>query len=156
MSLNITLLLISTIIFISYNGFITIKYGILPSISESFYRLPERYNFLFTLALWGFAFPITMVASSGLLFFAGGFICFVGAAQHFKEKFEGKYHYAFALIGVVLGILSLYFEYRTPITATAIVLLTTFYNLMNFKNKTLWTEYTAYLLILLSLFLVNL
>lgn len=156
MNYNIILLLISTIIFVGYNGFITIKYGVLPSISDSFYKLPEKYNFLFTLALWGFALPISISATTPLMFFAGGFICFVGAASHFKEKFEGKYHYAFALIGVILGTLSLFFEFRTPLTAIAIVLLTAFYNIIDLKNKTLWTEYTAFFMILLSLFLVNL
>ena len=48
-------------VFISYVSFIWIKYGILPSISDSWYHLPENLKVLFTLFCWGFALPAAII-----------------------------------------------------------------------------------------------
>jgi len=92
-------------VFVTYVTFIVAKYGILPSISESYYRLPEKYNFLFTLALWGFAFPAMIIGTpvTGLMFGACAGIMFVGAAAAFQQTLTKTVHYVGASMGMILS-----------------------------------------------------
>ena len=75
-------------IFFGYLGFIVARYGILRSISQSYYELPKNLKPIFTLAMWGFAFPAMLIGTplTGLLFFAAAGIMFVGAAAAFNDK----------------------------------------------------------------------
>ena len=98
-------------IFYSYVGYIWVKYGILPSISDSWYELPDKQKPLFTLFCWGFALPAAIIGftlSQGspfqfLMFFASAGILFVGAAPDFKEKsgLDRKIHYIAAITSVI-------------------------------------------------------
>jgi hypothetical protein len=127
-------------IFIGYVATIWAIYGVLPSISESFYRLPKKYNFIFTLALWGFAFPaiIIGVPTTALMFFAGAGIMFVGAAAQFKQELTKTVHFVGAGAGVVLSQIAIATTYGMwPITA-AFVLLSVL--ILLFRNKIKNTE----------------
>jgi len=103
-------------VFVGYVSFIIGKYGILPSISESYYRLPKNLTFLFTLFCWGFALPATIVGldltDNFLMFFAGAGIMFVGAAAAFKEKMTKKVHFIGAAIGITAAQLSTAFDFH--------------------------------------------
>ena len=152
----LALLLTSTVAFAGYIVLVLSKCGILPSISDSYYCLSSQLNPLFTFFTWGLALPIMIVAETPLMFFAGAFICIVGASRNFREKFEGTVHVASAIIGVGLGTLSLIFEFRTPLTAAVIILVTAILSIFKVKNKTWWIEITAFAMILLSLYLTQL
>lgn len=100
--------------FLSYVGFIWIKYGIQKSISASYYALPENLRFLFTLFCWGFAIPaiILGVEVTPLMFFAGGGICFVGAAPQIFEKDVYRFHMIVAISGIVFSQLAIFFGFH--------------------------------------------
>ena len=55
--ISIILFVLMVSVFVSYVGFIWGKYGVQTSISESYYTLPEKQNFLFVLFTFLFAFP---------------------------------------------------------------------------------------------------
>lgn len=92
-------------VFVAYVATIVSLYGILPSISDSYYALPKKWNFMFTLALWGFAIPAMIIGTpiSGLMFFACAGICFVGAAAAFHQKLTKTVHIVGAATGMILS-----------------------------------------------------
>lgn len=146
---NFILLLFAFIIFTSYVSWVWIKYGILPSISDSYYH--SHNGFLFAMFTWGVGIPIMLVGSTPLMFFAGAFLCFVGSAPTFKEKVQGIVHVIGATGGILLGFLSLWIDFHlwpiTAVMATFTVLATVF----KLKHHTWWIEIAAFVLILLGL-----
>ena len=101
------------LVFVIYNLIILIKYGLLNSISVSYYSLPIKFNWLFLTFCWGYAIPAIMLATDGLMFFSGGLICFVGIASAFRDNdFTFKIHQYSSLIGVILSQLSILFIYH--------------------------------------------
>lgn len=160
MTYQVVLLLISFVIFATYWLFIYWKYGLQESISESFYAIKRRNPYqpwkqgFFTLALWGFSFPIIVVGVEihPLFFLAGALICLVGAAPAFKStKMVHDVHAVGAIGGIVFGIVA--FLFVNPILAAytlASILLTSIF--ANEENHTLWIETVAYLSVIGCLF----
>jgi hypothetical protein len=100
-----TLLIFMNVAFFSYVLFISVKYGIQPSVSESYYRLPRKFQGVFTLATWGYAIPAMVIGldmtGNGLVFLAGSSIAFVGASPAFKKMgIERTVHTVGAIVGV--------------------------------------------------------
>ena len=106
--MNYILLTLSLVIFTTYTVLIWHKYGILSSISASFYKLPQNKRLLFTFALWGFSFPVIIYAGlvdSPLLFLAGASIAFTGAAAAYnRSKLDLTVHIVSAQAGVIAGV----------------------------------------------------
>ena len=134
--------------FTTYILFVVKKYGIQESVSNSYYKLPEKQRWVFTIALWMFAFPAIVlgVEHSGLAFLAGAGICFVGAAPAFRgDKMEESVHVAGALTGVIGGILFMVVTglwWMALITVTLIAIASF---CKPFKqNKTWWNELIAF------------
>lgn len=127
-------------VFVSYVFYIWTKYGVLPSISESYYRLPKKLKPLFTFFCWGFAFPSMILGSSSLMFLAGAGICFVGAAAAFQEKMTHDVHMLGAGVGITASQLAIIFQYDMwPISATFVglsLLMLIFKGKIN--NKHIW------------------
>lgn len=140
-------------VFVGYISFIIGKYGILSSISESYYRLPKSLTFLFTLFCWGFALPAMIVGldltDNFLMFFAGGGIMFVGAAAAFKEKMTEKVHFIGAAIAIIAAQLSTAFDFHMYyvnvvfITIALTILLGK--TVGRIKNYVWWIEIAAFL-----------
>ena len=138
-------------VFISYILFITMKYGVLASISDSYYRLPTKYNYLFTLFCWGFAIPTMIIGleltGSFLMFLACAGICFVGAAAAFKEDLTKSVHYSGALVGILCSQLSIALDfnmyYVNIIFLTIGILLLLFRSVIN-NNHIWWIEILAF------------
>jgi hypothetical protein len=151
MTYQIILLLVSLTIFVSYITFIIINFGILPSISDSYYKLSLNSKFIFTLAMWGFAFPIIMLSENGLLFFSGAGICFVGAAPLFKEEFEGLIHRIGAITGIGLGLLALIIYYNSYYLVLLYVLIFLIIYLSKVNNRIWWIEILSFLTIIIGL-----
>lgn len=150
--LVLTFLKVSLASISAYITYVLLKYGIQPSISDSYYALSKKTKFLFTLALWSFAIPIVIISNNGFLFFSGSFICVVAAAQNFKDKFVGKVHYASAVIGILLGMLALVISYNMYLFPLLFVIISVILKLLKTKNLTWWVEITAITCIYLSLF----
>lgn len=111
--MELILLSTSFLIFSSFIIFIILNYGVQHSISASYYKLKGNQKILFTLALWGFTIPIIIYANTGLLFYSGAFICFVGVSPAFKNKgMEKKVHLIGAYTGIILGFISLLIDYN--------------------------------------------
>ena len=99
-------LLISFLSITAYLALVVLKHGITPSISDSYYKLKQPW--LFSIALWVMViamFPVA-VESSGLFFFAGAAIGFVGAAPNFKEG--GRMEYRVHAYGSISGVSLIY------------------------------------------------
>jgi len=157
MDYKLLLLLASLLIFSTYVITIWIKYGILPTISDSYYILPDNRKILFTLTLWAFSLPVIIVGATtsgiNIMFFAGASICFVGASPLFKEHFEGRVHYVSAIIGIVLGLTSLWVNFGLgELVVTSVLLMLTIRILVK-NNYTWWIEILAFLTIIIGLLL---
>jgi hypothetical protein len=140
-------------VFVGYVSFVISKYGILPSISESYYKLPKSINFLFTLFCWGFALPAVIVGvdltDNFLMFLAGGGIMFVGAAAAFKETMTKKVHFIGATIGITAAQLSTAIDFQMYyMNLVFVVLALTILlgkGLGRIKNYVWWIEIMAFL-----------
>jgi len=150
--MELILLSISAVIFVSYITFIVAKYGVQPSISASYYCLPRNFNFVFTLFIGGFIFPILFVATTGLLIFAGAFIMVIGAAQDFLNDTQRKVHYYSAAAGITLGMASMIIDYHIWIIPAASIFLSALVFFLKLKNTTWWIEHLVFIGILSSLF----
>jgi hypothetical protein len=153
---NLFILLFSIFVFVGFIIYVIETIGVLPSISESYYHLPENRKWLFTLITWGYAIPIMIVGDCGMLFFAGAFICFVGAAPAFKETFpdmDGIVHVVGAVGGISLSMMGIWFGlhlWYVPIIM-AIFFLYSKSKWNKFENSTLLVEILAYVLTIYSL-----
>lgn len=107
----IALYFLMLFVFFSYVGFVIFKYGIQDSISESYYCLPKKYKFIFTLFCWGFAVPAIIIGSTALMFFAGVGILFVGTAAAFKEKMTYEVHMTGAILSICCSQISLFIDF---------------------------------------------
>jgi len=143
----ISLYIIMLVVFFSYVGFIWIKYGVQRSISDSYYRLPDKWKFLMTLFCWGFAVPAMIIGNTALMFLAGSFIAFVGVAAAFKESMTKEVHMIGAYGGVLFSQMSIMIDYGLwPISALFLLFSTTLL-LFGAKNQIWWQEILAFLLI---------
>lgn len=134
-------------IFVGYVAFIWIKYGIQPSISESYYKLPPSRSWLFTLFCWGFSIPalIIGVTLTGhyLMFFAAAGICFVGGAAEFKQSMTKTVHLVGAYSAILFSQLSIFFDFELPVVVAASVVWFIIMQLYA-TNKTWWQELVAF------------
>ena len=156
--LNLILLIVSMFIFFGYEYYCFKTMGILSSISESYYHLPENRQWVFTLVTWGYAIPLMIVGSTGLMFFAGAFICFVGAAPGFKtvtDDMENKVHVIGATGGIILGMAAIWFNLHLWPISVIMILFTVYatskWNKIPYHTNAI--ENLAYFLIVLSLFI---
>lgn len=136
------------VVFVSYITGILLRYGVLPSVSDSYYHLPKKWNLLFTLFCWGFALPAIIIGvdltDNFLMFFAGGGIAFVGAAAAFKEKLTGKVHVAGALVGIISSQLSIAFDFKMFYVNILFLVLAGLIKILKIKNETYWIELLAF------------
>jgi hypothetical protein len=151
LSMNI-LLLIQTVVFISYVGLIIKRYGILPSISDSWYSLPQSENFLFTLFTWGLAIPMLFYGNVWF-FLAGVGLSFVGAATQFKMTLglTSEIHYAGAVLGIFSSLIGIASMYQDLFPLVNFVFFALVLQLSPIKNKLWWQEILAFAVILLGL-----
>lgn len=142
--------LISISVFTAYLIFILVKFGVLKSISDSYYHL--KHKIWFTLALWGFAFPAIIAGDTALMFLAGSGIIFVGVAFDFKESMTKIVHYIAAGLGITFGMLSLLFDFDLPWVEIGFIAGSCLLYLF-VKNRIFWIEVLAFYTIIISLIL---
>ena len=137
--MNTFFFIMMTLIFLSYVGMIWYRFGVLTSISESYYKLPRKQQVLFTLFCWGFAIPAMILGDSVLMFLAGSAICFVGAASAFKMKQVYWVHMTGAMVGIFIVPNSIYFDFGNE----WIAIITIMIDLILIANLLLWNIKTA-------------
>jgi hypothetical protein len=118
----LTLVLISFLLFLAYNIGIVSKFGIPPSLSQSYYLLngvKKNLGFLFTGMMFTMAFTLVpawlelgeVISSwstylNPLAFFTCAAIAFVGAAPAFRaNKLEGTVHKVAAIVAAACSML---------------------------------------------------
>jgi len=140
MLLSAIMFFVMVSVFISYVLFIWIKYGVQKSISESYYVLPKKQNFLFVLFCWLFAFPAMILGNSLLMLFAGGGIVFVGAAAAMHNMPTRAWHLTAAIGGMVLACLAMIFQYHMWYMVAGIAALIPIAYLLDKKHIMWWIE----------------
>jgi len=137
--------------FILYITFIVYKFGILPSISESWYRLTGLYKSLFTWFCWviGGLMLFQTNGETGMFFLSGSGLMFVGAATMFKtdEAKSNIIHPIGAFLCVIGAHLGIIFERNTYYPSIIFVVI------FVKRNKTWWVEISSFITILMGLIL---
>lgn len=148
----------SLLAFISYVAFIWIKFGVLSAISDSYYQLTNASKPMFTFFIWSVALPMIIVGvvDTPLMFFAGAFLSFVGAAPAFKEEMEGKVHCVGAVGGIGFGFLAMLLFYQSYIIVLLILGFVAYASLKKIKNYLWWIEVVSFISIYLSLIIYKL
>jgi hypothetical protein len=100
------LVFVSIAIFCTYVAFIWGKYGILPDISTSYYRMGMKPYFTFVMWATGFTALIGTVEQSGFMFASASGIMFVGAAAAFREQLTSTVHYLGAVGAILFGLVA--------------------------------------------------
>ena len=96
--------LASAIILLVYLAFIVSRFGVLPSISDSYYRL-KKWGFMFFIALISSSLLLFLSTPNELMFVAMSGIWFTATAAKFKEDITHNVHYLGAVIGFGCGII---------------------------------------------------
>jgi len=151
MILSTILFAVMVTVFLAYVSFIWVKYGVQKSISESYYCLPKKENWLFVAFCWLFAFPAMILGNSYWMLFAGGGIVFVGAAAAMHTFPTRAWHLSGAIGGMILGCLAMIFQFNmwwlVPAIAAAIGLAA----LVDKKHLMWWAEVAIFVAISIAL-----
>lgn len=144
--------IIQTIVFFIYLIFLVKRYGVLDSISDSWYQEGEQ-NYLFILFLLGIGIPAILLLEPAFII-TGSLLCVVGAMAAFKlNKFVGTIH-AVATTGAIIAALvgtaihGIWF----PAIIAGLATLVINHKGFQIKNTTWWTEVACFLAIELGLF----
>lgn len=145
--------LIGVLLFISYVTVSLIKFGILPSLSDSFYKYGGKpKGYIFTVAMWATVFlimPLWFSVTKDIFtfstFLACGGLLLVGAAPMFKES-DNKWHQIFAIICAVFAILwQILHKQFWEVPLFIIILGTIAYKTKTLKDcRTFWLEMAAF------------
>lgn len=132
--------LYQALIFTLYISAVAYFYGVQPSISETWYAIKHRILF----SLFCFSLGILNCLHGGWWFFiAGGGLCFVGGAAHYKQgRFAEFVHYSGALVAIIFSIIGSGFYWAlVPIGLAALIK----------DNRIWWIEVVAFYSIILYL-----
>lgn len=152
----VTLTIIQSIVFITYVLFIVYRFGILPSISESWYKLkPLNLGILFTLFCWGIGLPMVFrnTGISPFFFISGAAICFTGVATAFKLQYgiERIVHAAGAIICVIAGLIALWVDFGMWCPSAVFFIGALIIKAAKIKNEIWWIEIYSFIVILAGL-----
>jgi hypothetical protein len=130
-----------------YLGGIYLLYGILPSISQSFYELPKCWRWLFTVFLFGFSMLIIQACPKPVMFAGALCIMGVGMVPYFSkpnpitDKNQRWQHYILAAVGMGLCVLSTGIELKLPYVMSIGFIGGVFIaSDKELKNRMLWLE----------------
>lgn len=149
--------LLQALIFVLYIGYIIYRFGVLPSISESWYRLePLRKSFLFTL----FCYSLSMLMlfqtneTTAWFFASGAGLAFVGTATMFKWSgaYTDKIHGLGAIVGITSALVGLGVEYNNWIPTAVFIAIGAILSAFKVKNTIWWTEVAAFCCVISGLF----
>ncbi len=160
----IALYITSFLVFALYIIIILKTFGVLPSISDSYYALRKHNISLpFTLFCWGTAFPL-MIYWIELLhndwnflpFIACGGLLFVGASPAFKDlELERKVHSISAIICTIAAY-TWTFLYGSIFLGINFILLSIILYFILKRNKIYWLELIAFINIYTQLLIISL
>lgn len=148
--------IIQSLVFITYVLFIIYRFGVLPSISESWYKLkPLNLGILFTFFCWGIGLPMVFrnTGISPFFFISGAAICFTGVATAFKLQYgiEKIVHAAGAIICVIAGLIALWVDYNLWLPSAVFLGGFLIIKSAKIKNEIWWIEIYSFVVILAGL-----
>lgn len=152
MEYKIYLLYAVLVIFFGYLAVIAKKYGWLDSISDSFYHLPKKYNWIFTVFLWTISIMLIMIGGTNLMYLAGVCIMFVGTWPWFNDG-ERIQHFIAAGLGIGLGMLSLWCDFGLWYIPVSFGVIVGILKLLKVNHFTYWLEVVAFSEIIGGLFI---
>lgn len=146
------LVIIECLIFFGYLTFIVIRFGMLDSISKSYYKLNEgnrNQGWMFTVFICALGVPL-FTLEVGWFFYAGAGLFFTGIAAEYKEKLTSTVHYCgtagcIALAATGLAVEDNFLPVAGLLTATFL------FWLCKISNRTTWVEINAFVFIILGL-----
>ena len=149
-------------LFVAYNIFACVKWGIPTSLSTTYYSLPNKWRWVFTVFMWAIAIllmPAWIEVANGfgdwrvhltfLALLTCALICFVGAAPNFRAfEMESKVHTISATASAVTAIIwccvCLWKWMYVPIFAAIIPLVIAFSTKTLKDCRTYWLELMAF------------
>lgn len=138
-------------IFLIYVTYIVIKFGVLSSISDSWYVLEankRNSGVLFTFFCWslGFLMFFQTTGETGLFFLSGAGICFTGAATMFKttDAHTKQIHFGGAIACIIGALIGLYIEYHLLIPILLFVVGTILTYIFVKRNTIWWIEIISF------------
>lgn len=146
-------------VFVAYVLFIYLLFDVLPSISDSWYKLQEKGGVWYSLFTWfcyGLGIPMlfqTNGIAPALFFLSGaGLIC-VGVATMFKLKnsITSYIHFIGATVGIVAGLIGIGVERDNWLPSFLFVAVSAYIVLSKRTNATWWIEITAFICIIMGL-----
>lgn len=147
-----TLTLIQLVVFTLYVGMIIKRFGVIPSISDSWYELPQSQKALFTLFTWGIGIP--MLFYGNVWFFLSGIgLSFVGAATQFKITLANtkQIHFTGAVVGIFSALIGIGFMFQNILPLLWFLFFAVAIQVTPTTNKLWWQEIAAFFTILLGL-----
>ena len=152
--MNLILWLISLLIISGYLLYIVWRFGVQASVSDTYYKIKHKPVFSFVLIFT--AFPLIILSSTGLMFFAGAALMFVAVSPAFmKHSLEKKVHTYSAFIAILFTILSIIINFKMwwmvlpLITFSLIITL----KVIKINNRIWWIEIVAFGQMYLTLFI---
>jgi hypothetical protein len=142
------LILSSVIIFITFLTAMYSLYGILPSVSDSYYNLPKEHRYLFTIFCWGMSIPLliagTIMTDNYFLFIASSGTMFVGVASEFRQKMTKTVHLLGAYVSIIFSHLSIIIDFNMiEVSAIVLGIVLAMYK-SKVKNRIYWIEILSY------------
>jgi hypothetical protein len=145
----IALITFQIVVFIAYIKSIVWRYGVLPSISDSWYALPSKWNFLFTLFLWSLGVSMCLYGTPWYIY-GGVCLCFCGAAARFKDRITKTVHFVGAVGGIILPLSALLLQ-GVVFPLCVVLMSTVIIKDFRIPNGTWWIEIIAFFSIILGL-----
>lgn len=154
-----SLTIVQGVVFLLYISFILIKFGVLPSISDSWYKLQALGGVWYSLFTWfcfilGFLMFFQTDGSSPFFFITSGSgLVAVGVCTLFKatKSLEPYIHFGGALLGIMGALLGIGFERHAFLPLIVFGILTLIFEGIRIKNTTWWVEISAFICIILGL-----
>lgn len=147
--------IIQSVIFIVYFIFIVKKYGVLESISDSWYQEGDI-NYLFILFLLGIGIPAILLLEPAFIV-TGSLLCIVGALPMFRlNKFVGIAHGAATTGAIIAALVGLTIHgIWLPFVEGSVAALIINHKGFKIKNTTTWTEVVYFSAIEHGLFILK-
>jgi hypothetical protein len=126
-------------------GTIVALYGVLPSLSDSYYELPEKWrDYIFTPLFFALGLFSAILGESGWMVFAGFGICLVGAAPQFKDSFVKPVHFVGAGIAAIFSQLYILFALGLWPLNIAFIVACILISVFRANNRIWWLEMACF------------
>lgn len=151
---TLTLFLIMQIAFWGYWFAVYFKFGIQPSISQSYYSWKKHSDQAWTPRLWfwfmilGISIPFIVIMETGWGFLGGSLVALIGAAADYRIKSVLKPHLLGSFVGIPMCLVAEGLKHGgwAWLGIGLLALVFGVFHLAKVKNKTWWIETAAFVI----------